>query len=350
MNNSKSQTGQKKTTNIEFIVEESSGLLEFLLLKLTNKSRNNVKSILTHKEVSVDGRTVTKYDYALKAGQTVSIARPVTRGDKQKNVLDIIYEDNDLLVINKPAGLLSIATEKEKALTAYHLMTEYVQLHNQKKRIFIVHRLDRDTSGVLMFAKNERMKLALQDNWANLVSERGYVAAVEGQLKEKSGRIRTWLLETKTLLMYSSSNEGDGQEAITNYQVINETSGFSLLNIQLETGRKNQIRVHMKELGNPVVGDKKYGAKTDVLKRLGLHANKLAFEHPFTHETMCFEAEMPKSFKALFNKTNGLNNEKNSTASIATAKPTKKTNLIKPINPVTPVNTKTPTNSKENRV
>lgn len=303
-NFNKINPGQKKPKEIEFTVEDGSGLLDFLLLKLSNKSRNNVKSILTHKEVLVDGRVVTKHDYALKPGQTVRIAPPENRGEKSKSGLDIIYEDNDLLVINKPAGLLSIATEKEKELTAYHLMTDYVQLHNPKKRIFIVHRLDRDTSGVLMFAKNERMKLALQDNWSDLVSERGYVAIVEGKLKEKSGKIHTWLLETKTLLMYSSENEGDGQEAITNYQVINETPEYSMLNIGLETGRKNQIRVHMKELGHPVVGDKKYGAKTDPLKRLGLHANKLAFKHPFTNEKICFEAEMPKSFKALFNNSN----------------------------------------------
>jgi len=303
-NLNKIQSGQKKTAVTEFVVEEGSGLLEFLLLKLSNKSRNNVKTILTNKYVSVDGRTVTKHDYMLKAGQTVCIAPPTSRGDKAKNALDIIFEDNDFLVINKPAGLLSIATEKEKELTAYHLMTEYVQLHNPKKRVYVIHRLDRDTSGVLMVAKNEKMKMAMQDNWADLVSERGYVAIVEGQPKEKEGKIRSWLLETKTLLMYSSSNEGDGQEAITNYQVIDEVKGYSMLNVQLETGRKNQIRVHMKELGHPVAGDKKYGAKTDPLKRLGLHANKLVFEHPFSHETMCFEAKVPKSFKALFNADN----------------------------------------------
>ncbi len=171
-------------------------------------------------------------------------------------------------------------------------------------RIFTVHRLDRATSGVLMVAKNEKIKLALQDNWADLVSERVYVAVIEGQLREKSGRIQSWLKETKTLLMYSSPKVSDGLEAIINYQVLNETAEYSLLDIHLETGRKNQIRVHMKELGHNIVGDKKYGAKADSLKRLGLHAYKLEFKHPFSDKVMCFETRTPKSFTSLFIKSN----------------------------------------------
>ena len=150
-----------------------------------------------------------------------------------------------------------------------------------------------------MVAKNEKLKLALQDNWANIVSHRGYVAVVEGRLKEKNGRIRSWLKETKTLLVYSSPKAGNGLEAITNYQVMSETPDYSLLNIQLETGRKNQIRVHMKELGHSVVGDTKYGAKTNPLKRLGLHAHKLELRHPLSDQVLCFEAEIPENFKAL---------------------------------------------------
>jgi 23S rRNA pseudouridine1911/1915/1917 synthase len=282
----------------EFLVTDPSGLLDFLLLRLNNRSRNHVKSLLAHREVLVDGKTVTQYDYPLHEGQTIRIIRSTDRGRKQKEVLQILYEDHDLIVINKPAGLLSIATDLEKELTAYHLLTDYVRKSNPKGRVFIVHRLDRDTSGILIFAKNERIKLALQDQWGELVSKRGYVAIVEGKLKEKSGRIKSWLKETKTFLMYSSQRAGDGFEAITNYQVMSETNDYSLLNILLETGRKNQIRVHMKELGHPVVGDKKYGAKTNPLKRLGLHANKLEIMHPFSNQMMCFESEIPDNFKA----------------------------------------------------
>lgn len=304
MNRAKQGMGQKKrkrNLTTEFVVTESCGLLDFLLLKLSNRSRNSVKSLLTHREVLVDGKIITQHDYLLKAGQTIRLAPSLNRGQNQKDVLDIIYEDNDLIVINKPADMLSIATDKEKEHTAYHLLTDYVQLSNPKGRVFAVHRLDRDTSGVFMVAKNEKMKLALQNNWADLVSVRGYIAVVEGKLKTKSGRIRSWLKETKTLLMYSSGKAGDGLEAITDYEVINENADYSLLNIQLETGRKNQIRVHMKDIGHPVAGDKKYGAKTDPLKRLGLHAYKLELEHPLSHKKLCFEAETPKKFKALFN-------------------------------------------------
>lgn len=289
---------------MEFVVTETMGLLEFLLRSLPNRSRNHVKSLLTHRLVSVDGVVITQYDTVLSKGQTIRINRLAVPAQAQKNVLDILYEDSDFIVINKPAGLLSIASDTEKELTAYHLLTDYVKLQNPQNRIFAVHRLDRETSGVLIVAKNEKIKFALQDNWADLVSDRAYIAVVEGRLKEKSGRIRSWLKETKTLLMYSSPKAGDGLEAITNYKVLNEAPEYSLLDVHLETGRKNQIRVHMKELGHSVAGDKKYGAKTNPLKRLGLHAYKLEFKHPFSDKVLCFEAPAPHSFTALFRKSN----------------------------------------------
>lgn len=298
------QTANKKknkpTAGTAFVVNEPCGLLEFLFLKLTSQSKNNVKSLLTHREVFVDEKVVTQYDYLLSKGQTVRIVRSVDRGEKQKDPLQILFEDDDLIVINKPAGLLSVAADNEKEKTAYHIMTDYIRGRNPKGRIFVVHRLDRDTSGVLLFAKNEETKLALQENWESLVSQRGYAAIVEGQLEEKSGRIHSWLKQTTTLLMYSSKKPGDGMEAITNYNVIDETTNYSLVNIQLDTGRKNQIRVHMKELGHSVVGDSKYGARTNPLKRMGLHAYVLELRHPFTDKLMHFEAEIPKSFATLF--------------------------------------------------
>lgn len=286
--------------DLELTVTEPAGLLDFLLLRLSNKSRNYVKSLLTHGEVSADGSTVTQYDTPLREGQKIRISRSVVRENKRKDVLDILYEDSDLIVVNKPAGLLTIASDREKEATAYRLLTDYVRRADPGGRIFIVHRLDRDTSGVILFAKNERIKLALQNDWAGLVSDRGYMAVVEGRLEEKSGRIRSWLKETKTRLMYSSRRAGDGLEAVTDYQVLKETAEYSLLEIHLQTGRKNQIRVHMKDIGHPVVGDKKYEAKADPLKRLGLHAYKLELEHPFSHSAMCFQTQIPKSFTCLF--------------------------------------------------
>lgn len=303
MKKGKDKRQKKQSAEAEFVVSEPIGLLDFLLMTFSNRSRNHVKSLLAHREVTVDEKIVTQYDHLLQEGQTIRIVRSADRGQKQKDALQILYEDHDLIVINKPAGLLSVATDEEKEQTAYHLLTDYVRRDNPAGRIFVVHRLDRDTSGVVIFAKNEKIKLALQDHWSELVSRRGYIAVVEGQLEEKSGRMRSWLKQTKTLLMYSSQKKGDGLEAITNYQVINETKDYSLLDIQLETGRKNQIRVHMKDLGHPVVGDKKYGAKTNPLKRLGLHANQLELKHPFTNALMSFEAEIPRNFKALLKQT-----------------------------------------------
>lgn len=289
--------------DMDFTVTEPIGLFDFLLLRLSNKSRNYVKSLLTRGEIFVDGRQTTQYDTFLKAGQKIRIKQTVVREKKEKGTLEILYEDSDLIVVNKPAGLLTIASDKEKTATAYHLLTDYVRQKDPRSRIFIVHRLDRDTSGILMFAKNEQIKLALQDNWSELVSDRGYVAVVEGQLKEKSGQIRSWLKQTKTLIVYSSHRKGDGLEAITDYQVIHETPEYSFLEIHLQTGRKNQIRVHMKDIGHSVVGDKKYGSQTDPLKRLGLHAYKLEFKHPFTGNMMCFQTKIPKKFTSLFEGT-----------------------------------------------
>lgn len=293
-------TKKNKQYNQEFVVTSESGLLDFLLLEMSNKSRNNVKSLLTHKEVVVDGEIITKHDYMLKVGQRIQISPSLNRGEKKKDLVSIIYEDDDFIVINKPSGLLSIATDDERDITAYKLLTAYAKRTSPKGRVFVVHRLDRDTSGVLIVAKNEKIKFALQDNWEELVSKRCYFAIVEGKVQKKADRIQSWIKQTTTLLMYSSYKAGDGLLAITDYQVIGENAGYSLLDIQLETGRKNQIRVHMKDIGHCVVGDKKYGAKTDPLRRLGLHAYKLQFRHPVTNEIMCFEAQPPQKFKALF--------------------------------------------------
>ncbi len=289
----------KRQADIVFIVEEPAELLDFLLKKLTDKSRNNVKSLLTNKTVSVDGKTVTQHDHPLKAGQSVMILSPVRMLQKKFNKLKILYEDDELLAIDKPAGLLSIATDNEKERTAYHLMTDYVRIADPKARVFVVHRLDRDTSGVLIAAKNERIKLALQDDWNYLVVTRGYTAVVEGVPGEKTRRIKSWLRETKTHLSYSSSTPGDGREAVTNYEVIRQAKNYALVKITIETGRKNQIRVHMQDLGHPIAGDKQYGAKTNPLSRLCLHAGHLELRHPFTGSSLLLESAVPKSFLTL---------------------------------------------------
>jgi 23S rRNA pseudouridine1911/1915/1917 synthase len=293
-----------KKTDIELTVKEPSGLLDYLLVNVKGKSRNNIKSLLTHKEVLVDGRIVTRHDYMLKPGQGIRIVHSISREQSRQRLPQLIYEDEELIVIEKPAGLLTMSADRtnENEVTAYKLINEYVRQTGQRSRIFIVHRLDRETSGVLIFAKNEKLKAALQDNWDSLVTLRSYKAVVEGQLREKKGRIRSWLKETKTLLVYSSKVEGEGLEAITDYQVLMEGPLYSLLDVQLQTGRKNQIRVHMKELGHPIVGDKKYGSKSELIERLALHSDKLELKHPVTGKLMLFSAETPKEFFSLIRK------------------------------------------------
>ena len=296
----KRKTNFKNIRKLEFTVTEQSGLLEFLLSNISGKSRNNIKALLTHREVSVDGEVITRHDYALKKGQIVSISNSGIGNNKHRGFPDILFEDEDIIVIDKPFGLVSVSTEREKINTAFRIMNDYVTQKNPGNRIFIVHRLDKDTSGVLLFAKNEAMKYALQEKWSESVKIREYIAVVEGNMIEKSGRIHSWLKQTKTLLMYSTENKAEGLEAVTNYEVIQEINDYSMLKINLETGRKNQIRVHMKDLGHYIAGDKKYGAKTNPLNRLGLHASKLEIVNPFNNQVMCFKAPVPESFKKLF--------------------------------------------------
>jgi 23S rRNA pseudouridine1911/1915/1917 synthase len=289
-----------KYKNTEFVVEQNALLLEYLFAKITNKSKNNIKSLLARGNVLVNGKVITQYNYQLHKKQTVIIKWGIIQDEKRQENIDIIYEDDDMIVINKPAGLLSISTEDDKERTAYHMVMEYVKHRNSQGRVFIVHRLDRDTSGVLLIAKNEKTKFTLQDKWNDIVTTRGYIAIVEGKLDKTSGTIKSWLKETTTQLVYSSHKPGDGKEAVTHYNVLKDNDRYSLLDIKIDTGRKNQIRVHMKDIGHYVIGDKKYGSQTNPLKRLGLHANILEFQHPITKKIMHFEAPMPKEFRKLF--------------------------------------------------
>ncbi len=277
--------------------EKACQLLSFLYAKLDKLPRSKVKSHLEHREVYVNGKAITKFNYYLKKGQEVIISQNLREYQPATTHLKILFEDDDIIVINKPAGLLSISTKKEKESTAYHYLNDYVKQKNKNSRIYVVHRLDRETSGVLMVAKNEKIKTLFQENWNDLVKYRGYQAIVEGKVEQPKGRIKSWLCETKTHMMFSSETEGDGQLAITNYEVIKEGSLYTKLSIWLETGRKNQIRVHMKDMGHPIAGDKMYGATSNPSKRLLLHAHKLVIVNPITKEEMSFETPFEKTPK-----------------------------------------------------
>lgn len=283
----------------EYSVNKDCELLEFLLLTLKDQSRNSVKSLLSHRRVAVDGAPITQFNFQLFKGDKVIISKtPIQR--KNRSNLPIIFENDEIIVINKPSGLLSIASDKEKGSTAYRMLTDYVQQKDKHNRIFVVHRLDEDTSGVLMVAKNPKIQQALQDNWNSLVKKRGYYAIVEGQMKEKSGTIKSYLKKNSQNMMYSSKKEGDGQLAITHYRVMQEIEGYSLLDVNIDSGRKNQIRVHLGDLGHHIIGDDKYGNPSNPIKRLGLHAYELQLTHPFTGKLLKFTAPIPKEFKNMF--------------------------------------------------
>lgn len=216
----------------------------------------------------------------------------------KKKKLKILYEDKDILIVDKPAKLLTVSTSKEKYKTLFHQVFEYVKSKNKHNKVFIVHRLDKDTSGIVVFAKSEDIKYKLQNNWNNIVRTRRYVAIVEGKVV-KSGKIVSYLKETKTLLTYSTKDKKNGKKAITLYNPIKNCGKYSLLEIDILTGRKNQIRVHMKDMNHPIIGDKKYGAQTNPIGRLGLHATVLEFYHPRTNELLKIASNIPKDFEKI---------------------------------------------------
>ena len=213
--------------------------------------------------------------------------------------LKILYEDKDTLVVDKPAGLLTVRTETDKTRTAHFILTDYVRkgCAKSRNRVFTVHRLDQWTSGVLVFAKSEEVKLLLQAQWEDI--EKKYIAVVHGQLPQKEGIIASYLAEKKAFVVYSTTDTTKGKLARTAYKVLKETRQFSLLEITLLTGRKNQIRVHLADKGYPVVGDRKYGKTEDGYKRLALHSKTISFKHPTTGEQMTFETRLPSYFNRL---------------------------------------------------
>ena len=287
----------------QFVVKQQCELLEFLLMTFKDQSRNSVKSLLGSHRVSIDGAPVTQFNFKLYPGDTVIISSNPIRKKTRSN-LPIIFEDNDIIVINKPSKLLSVPSDNEKGSTAFRMVNDYLQQKDKHNRAFIVHRLDEDTSGVLMFAKNDKMARALTDgdNWNNSVKKRGYYAIVEGTLDKKEGTIRSYLKKNSQNMMYSSKKKGDGQLAITNYKIIEENGQYSLADVDIKTGRKNQIRVHFGDLGHFIIGDDKYGEPSNPIKRLGLHAYELDIIHPFNNKLLKFKAPMPKEFLSLFKK------------------------------------------------
>ena len=297
----KSGADYARTKYNEYVVRTETTLLEFLMSELAGISRNKAKDILAGHGITVDRRNTTRFDEPLHPGQVVRVSKHKRSNQLLNRYVKIVYEDKDLVVIEKSEGILSMpATAKQ--YSAKQVLDEYFQKRHFKCTAHTVHRLDRETSGLMIYAKNLEIAKILEENWHDIVFGRRYVAVVSGQLEREGGTIESWLKDNKAYITYSSPEDpGGGKYAITHYHTLKTTPERSLVELKLETGRKNQIRVHMQDIGHPVQGDRKYGDGSDPIGRLCLHAYRLDFYHPRTGEVMNFETPFPRDFMKLFN-------------------------------------------------
>jgi 23S rRNA pseudouridine1911/1915/1917 synthase len=301
----KGRTTVKKTVKPIFKgykVTEETELMVFLIATLPGKNRNNIKTLLRDKFIEVDNKVQTQYNLKLHPSQTVSV-RPKKGSVLQATYkgLSIIHEDKYLIVINKNAGFLTKATNKERTKTAVAILQEHVQKTNRTNKIHIVHSIEREMSGVMVFAKTEEIRDALQESWNETIQEAIYSVVVQGKVEKETDTITSYLVESDaSLKVHSSQNPKKGKKAITKFETVKVKKGLSLLKVTLETGRKNQIRVHMQDIKHPVIGDKKYGATVSPIDRLGLHLQKLTFKNPITQKLVTYEAPIPKNFTTLF--------------------------------------------------
>lgn len=295
--NIKFESSKKKLDIKEYVVRHDSLLLDYLINDL-GYSRNNAKKLLSNKLISIEGAPVSQFDFKLFKGDNLIISKKRIKTKQRKN-LPIIFENDEIIVINKPAGLLSIASDKEKSSTAYRMVMDYLQSKDKHNRIFVVHRLDKETSGILMFAKNENIRDELQNNWNDLVISRGYYAICEGIFDKKEDHVVNYLKMNSLNLMYVTKNAKDSQKCITDYKVIKENKNYSLLDVHIFTGRKNQIRVTLGNLNHYVLGDDKYGSPENPINRLCLHAYELKFKHPNSKKIFEFKTVLPPEMENL---------------------------------------------------
>ena len=307
----------RRKQDTSFRVEAATELMPFLLSKLGGMTRTSVKQLLSQRRVTVNAGIQTRHDTPLKPGDLVNILQGRGNVELRHPKLRIIYEDDALIVVEKKNGLLTVPyNPKSSEMTVLSILKDYVKKQSRKANVYVVHRLDRETSGVLVFAKSPELQEYMRTYWRQLVSKRTYVALVEGRLEKKEGTITSWLTEDQqTLMVYSSQTDNGGQKAITHYKVVKESAmpsaeqdlatEYSLVELNLETGRTNQIRVHMQSIGHPVVGDRKYGNgnESSPVDRLCLHAKVLEFIHPMTEKKVRFEAAAPKEMLRMFNSS-----------------------------------------------
>ena len=272
-------------------------LMEFVSGKMPAAKRTDIKKWLKFGQVMVGGAVTSAFDAPVGTGVEVKInltrGFPLFRHPRVK----LIYEDDDVIVINKGYGILSVRTNPMKREEcAYDIVRDYIKDVNPRNRLYVVHRLDRDTSGLMMFAKTEESQQVLRHNWNNMILERLYVAVLEGYLEEDKGYVKSRLAENSQFVVYSTDVPGEGRLAVTHYEVMERGHGYTLAQFSLDTGRKNQIRVHASDLGHPIAGDRKYGASTSPIHRLALHAMTLRFAHPVTRKDMNFQTPIPAAF------------------------------------------------------
>ena len=289
---------EQKNNTLTFNVKEETELLPFLMKAMNGISRNRAKALLVNRLVLVDNIITTHALARLVPGQTVILDRSKQKMAFRSNDLGVVYEDPYLLVIDKRAGLLSMSNNTRQQ-TVQTVLNRYLEKGGSRCTSHLVHRLDRDTSGLMVYAKDVKTQRSLVEGWQQLVTDRRYVALVSGELEKDQGMIKSWLTEDKHFVTHSSPVDNGGKLAITHYKVLRSAKGYSLVELELETGRKNQIRVHLSDMGHPIVGDFKYGSSDESLLRLGLHAYLLAFRHPVTGKYLRFETPVPDSFEKL---------------------------------------------------
>ncbi len=287
-------------TLLTFKVTEAAQLLPFLMEKMHGISRNRAKALITNRVVLVDNKITTYPLTELMPGQTVQLDRSKHKMSFRSKEIDIIYEDPYLLVVDKRAGLLSMSNNTRQE-TVQTVLNRYLEKGGGRNTSHLVHRLDRDTSGLMVYAKDVQTQQSLIRGWQELVTDRRYIALVSGRLEQSEGTVRSWLTEDKRFVIHSSPVDNGGQYAVTHYRLLDASAKYSLVELELETGRKNQIRVHMADLGHPVVGDRKYGNDDDSIRRLALHAYMLCFRHPVTGKYLRFETPVPENFERCLN-------------------------------------------------
>lgn len=298
-NNSNIGRRRNKPDYIEnYIINEPGQLLPFMLATLAPRSRSEIKSYLAHGNVMLNGKVTTQFDQQLQVNDEVVInfSRPFVV--VRNRMIKVIYEDQDIIVVEKKSGLLSVPNSQtnKTVKTALDIVNQYVNEQDGRSHAYVCHRLDQYTSGILIFAKNPVVQEKFRNDWNVYVVERKYTAICEGYPEKEEGEIRSYLNETNAMRVYSTQNPEEGKLAVTRYKVVKRMGDYCMMDIQILTGRKNQIRVHMKDLGCPIAGDRKYGAQSDPCNRLMLHNHALQFVHPMTHENLRFELPLPSEF------------------------------------------------------